>query len=263
MRYFLAIVWLLGAATAATAEARLDKLEVQREGRQVLVSIELADAFDEELKAQIESGLATGIEYELQLAKDRKRWWDRPLRTAKLQLVAMYNAVTRDYLVNVKLDDKLIEKSVTGKAAALRYEGGGRIEMTLRADHQVSLKFTDVPAAAKSHSSTGAPPAGVIISRSNDSGLTTGSNERSQIPIKMPVADVDHGSESGGRIGRVLPCVEASEVPGPNDGHRNRLCHLHRDSVRGRSDASSTSAGRNGNRAIPVTKDAVVHYYCW
>lgn len=109
MRYALVIAGLLVTAAAARAEARLEKLEVQREGRQVLVSVQLADAFDAEMRARVESGLLTGIVYELQLSKDRKRWWDRPLQSASLQVVAMYNAVTRDYLVNVNLDGKLIE----------------------------------------------------------------------------------------------------------------------------------------------------------
>ncbi len=109
MRHALLIVCALATATAAHGEARLERLEAKREGRQVLVSFHLVDAFDQELRARVDSGLLTGIDYELQLSKDRKRWWDRPLQSASLQVVAMYNAVTRDYLVNVMLDGKLIE----------------------------------------------------------------------------------------------------------------------------------------------------------
>jgi hypothetical protein len=100
---------LFASAAAAAAEPRIKHLQAELSGRQVLVSVELAGALDSEMRARVESGLPTGIVYDLELAKDRKRWWDRPLQSSTLQLVAMYNAVTRDYLVNVKLDGKLIE----------------------------------------------------------------------------------------------------------------------------------------------------------
>lgn len=45
---------------------------------------------------------------------------------------------------------KLIEKMAAGKTAALRYEGGGRVEMTVGQDGGVSAKFLDMPADAKS-----------------------------------------------------------------------------------------------------------------
>jgi hypothetical protein len=39
--------------------------------------------------------------------------------------------------------------------------------------------------------------------------LTTGSNERSQIPIKMPVADVDHGSDAAVAIAKASAMTRA------------------------------------------------------
>jgi len=119
MRSAAALLLLVFAASAAAAQARIQRLEGSLSGRQVLVSVELQDAFDAELRARVESGLPTGIVYDLELAKDRKRWWDRPLQSASLQLVAMYNAVTRDYLVNVKLDGKLIESRQAHSLAEL------------------------------------------------------------------------------------------------------------------------------------------------
>ena len=109
MRAAIALFLLVVAAPAAGAEPRIALLHAELQSRQVVISVELADAFDDELRARVESGLPTGIVYELNLAKDRQRWWDRALQRSTLQLVAMYNAVTRDYLVNIKLDGKLIE----------------------------------------------------------------------------------------------------------------------------------------------------------
>lgn len=42
------------------------------------------------------------------------------------------------------------------------------------------------------------------------------------------LVDIDDGDQFGSRIGCILLCVEASEVPRPNDGDRNGLCHIFR-----------------------------------
>ena len=62
----------------------------------------------EEFVDQVESGLPTGFIYRLELLKDRQ-WFDRRLDTSELQVVAMYDAANRGYLVNYKLDGKLVE----------------------------------------------------------------------------------------------------------------------------------------------------------
>lgn len=44
---------------------------------------------------------------------------------------------------------KLIEKTPAGKSAVLRYEGGGRVDMTVEPGGKVSVKFADVPGDTK------------------------------------------------------------------------------------------------------------------
>jgi len=109
----------LAAPAAAAAEARIADVRVALEGRRALVSFELADGFGAELRDRIESGLPTGVVYELELFKDRKRWWDRSLDHTELEVVAMYNALTREYLVNFKLDGRLIESRQVHDLSAL------------------------------------------------------------------------------------------------------------------------------------------------
>jgi hypothetical protein len=109
----------LVAPAAAAAEARIESVRVTLEVRRALVSWVLVDGFGAPLRDRIESGLPTGVVYELELFKDRKRWWDRSLAHAELQVVAMYNAVTREYLVNFKLDGRLIESRQVHDLAAL------------------------------------------------------------------------------------------------------------------------------------------------
>ncbi len=104
----LAVMALLAAAPLA-AEPRIGDVATTIDGRRVMVSFRLLDGFDDVLRERIQSGLPTGIVYEMQLLRDRKRWWDRTVAESNLQVVAMFNAVTREYLVNFKLDGKLIE----------------------------------------------------------------------------------------------------------------------------------------------------------
>ncbi len=108
----LLAVLLLFAQEEEPAQASISRLEVTLDGSRVLLSLELDNAFDPQFLERIASGLPTEIDYRLRLQRDRKRWFDRTLAKSELQLVAMFNAVTREYLVNSKLDGKLIESRV-------------------------------------------------------------------------------------------------------------------------------------------------------
>ena len=100
---------LLGLAMAVSGEPVLDELQVTLDGGQVLVGFHLANGLDAETRERIASGLPTSFVYELELKRDRKHWWDRGLDATVLEVVAMYNAVTREYLVNTKQGGRLIE----------------------------------------------------------------------------------------------------------------------------------------------------------
>lgn len=119
MRVLLFLLGLLLEATPARAEARVEEIDVVLQGDRVVVGFRLLDAFDAALRERIQSGLPTGFVYELELLRDRKRWYDRGLASSSLQIVAMYNAVRREYLVNAKLDGELIESRVVHDLEAL------------------------------------------------------------------------------------------------------------------------------------------------
>jgi hypothetical protein len=113
----LLLAWLAGSALPA--EPHLKDVRVAVSGRSVEVSWELRQAFSEEMLERIRTGLPTGYLYQFRLDRDRKRWFDASLATASLQVVAMYNAVTSEYLVNYKLDGELIESRVVRNQADL------------------------------------------------------------------------------------------------------------------------------------------------
>ncbi|HSM14820.1 MAG TPA: DUF4390 domain-containing protein [Thermoanaerobaculia bacterium] len=107
------------AAPAAAAEPAVRDLSIALDGVQVLASLRLADAFGPEIRERIDSGLPTGIVYEIELLRDRKRWWDESLDSTRLEVVAMYNAVTHEYLVNTKLKGRLIDSRTVREREAL------------------------------------------------------------------------------------------------------------------------------------------------
>ena len=92
-------------------KASVSDLRLALQGTEAHLSYQLAIVFDEELLSRIQSGLPTGFDFEFALNKEQRRWWwfDRPILRSRLQVAAMYNAVTRDYLVNYKRNGELIE----------------------------------------------------------------------------------------------------------------------------------------------------------
>ena len=99
---------ILPAPAASAGQPEIRELSIATGGGQVLVSFRLTDGFSTELRERIESGLPTSLVYELELLRDRKRWWDRAVDSSRIETVAMYNAVTHEYLVNTKHDGRLI-----------------------------------------------------------------------------------------------------------------------------------------------------------
>lgn len=108
----LALVAATASSSGASPKATIANLRVEPTPERLLLSFRLADAFDDDLRQRIESGLATGFSFRIRLLRDRKRWFDKGVAATDLQVVAMYNAVTREYLINFKHDGDLIESRV-------------------------------------------------------------------------------------------------------------------------------------------------------
>jgi len=107
------------AATPAAAEPRISGLSIAVDGAQVLASFNLEDGFSPSVLERIESGLPTGFVYSLEHERDRKRWWDAGLASARIEVVAMFNAVTREYLVNTKIEGRLVDSRTLRDAGDL------------------------------------------------------------------------------------------------------------------------------------------------
>lgn len=118
------VIALLAAANQPApskkhAKPTISGFDVDVVQHQVLVSFRLADAFDDNLKLRLDSGLATGIVFDFELVRRRRLWFNKTVATGKLQVSAMFNAVSREYLVNFKHDGALIESRLVRSAEEL------------------------------------------------------------------------------------------------------------------------------------------------
>lgn len=125
MRRRLVALALLAAAAAPARPAtladafELADFQVALTGRQVSASFRLVPGLPDELIARIQSGLPTSLAYDFRLYVDHKRWFDKGLDEARLQVAAMYNRSTRDYLVNYKFNGQLVESRLVRTPEAL------------------------------------------------------------------------------------------------------------------------------------------------
>lgn len=122
MRTALVLLGLLLFAPPPRGPA-IHGLQAALDGNRVVAAWTLTDAFDGKLSQRIDSGLPTPIVYEIELHKDRKRWYDNRIAGTTLEVVAVHDAVARTYSVHVKLHGELVESRTVrdreGLAAAM------------------------------------------------------------------------------------------------------------------------------------------------
>lgn len=145
----LVLLTAVAAVARDTPRARIEGVRVELAEQQVLLAFKLTNAFDENLQRRIQSGLPTGIVFDFELVRARKGWFNKDVESGTLQVVAMYNAVTREYLINYKHDGNLIESRVVREVEKLRAamtefsglpvfslvsRGGERLQVRVRAE---------------------------------------------------------------------------------------------------------------------------------
>ncbi len=114
MRVATILFSMLFLAAGGKEPPSIEGLRATRQNQTILVSFELTGAFDEPTLERIQSGLPTEFRYLIRVEKPRRWWFDGGVDRTTLQIVATYNAVTMEYLVNYKLDGKLIDSRVVG-----------------------------------------------------------------------------------------------------------------------------------------------------
>ncbi len=102
-----------------TGAPRITDVRIAFDEQQIQLSFKLLGALDDDLRKRLDSGLPTGFTFEFQLVRARKGWFDKAVDSGTLQVTAMYNAVTREYLINFKHDGNLIDSRVVKDSAEL------------------------------------------------------------------------------------------------------------------------------------------------
>ena len=115
----LAAATWVAATPVGASDAQLAPPRVVQDGSRIFVSLTLVGGFDRALRDRLDSGLETAFEYQIELLRDRQRWLDDSLESRRLEVAATYDAITREYLVNLRLDDQLLDSRVVRSAAEL------------------------------------------------------------------------------------------------------------------------------------------------
>src|SRR5262245_6425929 len=114
----LAWVVLTAAAPARQAPAvpsvqqTLTVTPLTRDGN-VLVSFRLADAFTEELRAAIQSGMMITFLYDVELKRGAALWVDRSIATATISASVKFDTLTRRYAVTIAQDGRIDTSETT------------------------------------------------------------------------------------------------------------------------------------------------------
>ena len=112
MRRGLAILLLAGALTAPLAAAQtLQVTPLPRDGR-VLVTFKLANAFTDEIRAAIHSGLTISFVYRVELKRSSALWLDSTIASTEIAATVRYDNLTRVYHVT-RMQDGRIERAET------------------------------------------------------------------------------------------------------------------------------------------------------
>ena len=79
---------------------------LHRDG-QIFVSFELADAFSEEIRAAIRSGLPTTFSYDVELRRAIRFWFDRTVAATTVAASVRYDNLTRRYHLSRTQDGRV------------------------------------------------------------------------------------------------------------------------------------------------------------
>jgi len=113
------VMGLLAAGAIVQAADNLRIVPIVSED-QVLVSIELADAYTDDVREAISSGLRTTFTYDVELRMVVPIWVDRTIATAVVSTSDEYDVLTRRHSLSRTIDGRVGEASVTENESAVK-----------------------------------------------------------------------------------------------------------------------------------------------
>ena len=124
MRAFgLSILLYLVVATAfaAAGDPAIENLTATAGKGKVSVRFNLQNAFERPQIVQgLQSGVPTGFTYIVEIYRDRPNWFDEGIGRSRIEVIATFNSVTREYLMNYRRDRKLVRSETFNDLAALQ-----------------------------------------------------------------------------------------------------------------------------------------------
>jgi transposase len=113
---------LLLAEAALANDPAIQALSAKAVNRQISVHFTMAHAFDREQTLQgLQSGVPTTLTYIVEVYRDRPRWFDEGIARARIEVIATFNSLTREYLLNYRRDHKLVRSETFNDLASLQH----------------------------------------------------------------------------------------------------------------------------------------------
>ncbi len=163
---FVLLTFFLTAGAAA-ADPQIVNLAAVSHGDKVSLHFQLTGVFDDgEMVAALQSGAPTSFTYEIEIYRDRPWWFDETVGRSRVEVIATFNSVTREYLLNYRRDRKLVKSETFPDIARLEqrmttidesdlFDIGRRrpykLRVRVRADLWRSWRFYVVPWEVTTH----------------------------------------------------------------------------------------------------------------
>jgi Domain of unknown function (DUF4390) len=119
-RTVLLIILVIAAAGGLVHAAASLRIVPTVRDDSVIVTVELADAYTDEVREAIASGLQTTFTYNLELKMDVPAWADRTIATAVVTVSDHYDTLTRVHNLARMVDGRVEEALVTSNEAQVK-----------------------------------------------------------------------------------------------------------------------------------------------
>jgi hypothetical protein len=112
-RVALLVGALLLVAMASPRAAESLRIVPLVDGKQVVVSFQLNDAYNDDIKDMIASGLRTTFTYDVELRMEVAGWVDRTIATTVVSITDQYDNLTRRHSLSRTVEGRIDESLVT------------------------------------------------------------------------------------------------------------------------------------------------------
>ena len=119
-RLILSLVFATSILAADGPSPTIENLAATAAQRKVSVRFTLDGAFrNGEMVEALQSGLPTSFTYDIQIFRDRPKWFNEDVGRARVEVICTFNSLTREYLLNYRRDRHLVRSETFTDLAAL------------------------------------------------------------------------------------------------------------------------------------------------